>query len=59
MWDRKENIANMPGHHFHNRGGVLIEKKFVGFEKYYSNVDDLMAWYYRAYPNLMGTNPNQ
>ena len=26
MWDRKENLENMPAHHFHNRGGVLIKK---------------------------------
>jgi len=48
----------MPGHHFINRGGVLIQKKFVGFEKYYKNADEMMAWYYRAYPSILGTNPN-
>ena len=25
-WDRIENLSEMPAHHFHNRGGVLIKK---------------------------------
>jgi len=58
MWDRKSNLKEMPGHHFVNRGGVLIEKKFMGFQKYYKNTDDLMGWYYRAYPSILGTNPD-
>jgi hypothetical protein len=44
----------MPGHHFHNRGGVLIEKKFQGFEKYHKNADEMMAWYARTYPAICG-----
>lgn len=51
MWDRKENLENMPAHHFHNRGGVLIKKQFVGFEKYHKNHNDLMLWFAKAYPN--------
>ena len=48
-WDRMMNIEDMPGHHFHNRGGVLIKKDFVGFEKYHANIGDMMAWYKRAH----------
>lgn len=48
-WERMLNIENLPAHHFHNRGGVLIKKEFVGFEKYHANIGDLMAWYKRAY----------
>ena len=33
--ERIGNIENLPAHHFNNRGGVLIQKEFVGFEKYY------------------------
>ena len=43
--DRMTNIADKPGHHYHNRGGILIEKQFVGFEKYHKNLDGMMAWY--------------
>lgn len=50
MWTRRENITNLPAHHFHNRGGVLIKRAFVGFEKYYVTNDDMMAWYKKAYP---------
>ena len=45
-----ENLKDMPGHHFSNRGGVLFEKDFVGFEKYYKNGDAMMDWYKKAYP---------
>jgi hypothetical protein len=48
--DRMTNIAEKPGHHYHNRGGVLIEKQFIGFEKYHKNLDGMMAWYAKAYP---------
>lgn len=51
-WDRKDNLENMPAHHFNNRGGVLIKKQFAGFEKYHRNIDDMMDWYKKAYPNL-------
>ena len=33
--ERLGNIENLPGHHFNNRGGVLLQKEFVGFEKYH------------------------
>jgi len=44
----------MPGHHFNNRGGVVVLKDFVGFEKYYQNGDDQMAWYKKVYPKTFG-----
>ena len=51
MYERKEHIKDMPAHHFSNRGGVLMEKQFVGFEKYYKNGAALDDWYRRAFPN--------
>lgn len=53
MTARMEGYKGMPGHHFHNRGGVVVMKDFVGFEKYYQNNDDMMAWYKRVYPNVV------
>lgn len=50
MWNRKENIQDLPAHHYINRGGVLFEKEFVGFEKYHTNDKSLMDWYKQAYP---------
>eukprot|EP00349_Pseudokeronopsis_sp_Brazil_P000193 CAMPEP_0202958846 /NCGR_PEP_ID=MMETSP1396-20130829/3125_1 /ASSEMBLY_ACC=CAM_ASM_000872 /TAXON_ID= /ORGANISM="Pseudokeronopsis sp., Strain Brazil" /LENGTH=89 /DNA_ID=CAMNT_0049677135 /DNA_START=740 /DNA_END=1009 /DNA_ORIENTATION=- len=50
QWDRKENIYEKQAFHFSNRGGVLMEKRFVGFEKYYQNEEALMNWYKKAYP---------
>lgn len=50
MTARMEGYKNMPGHHFHNRGGVVVLKDFVGFEKYYQNGDDMMNWYKKVYP---------
>ena len=26
-----------PAHHFNNRGGVVLEKEFVGFNKYFTD----------------------
>ena len=34
---RLEGYKGMPGHHFNNRGGVVVLKDFTGFEKYYQN----------------------
>ena len=51
MWNRRENLSDMPAHHFHNRGGVLIRKQFDGFEKYHANNDELMHWYTKAFPD--------
>ena len=50
MTARLNGYKNMPGHHFHNRGGVVVLKQFVGFEKYYQNNDAIMAWYSKVYP---------
>ena len=50
MTARMEGYKNMPGHHFHNRGGVVVLKDFVGFEKYYQSGDHMMAWYKKVYP---------
>ena len=43
--ERLSMIEDLPGHHFNNRGGVLVKKQFAGFEKYHKNVDEMMAWY--------------
>jgi hypothetical protein len=50
MWTRREHIHELPAHHYINRGGVLLEKEFVGFEKYHTNDKSLMDWYKNAYP---------
>jgi len=50
MTQRMEGYKNIPGHHFHNRGGVIVLKDFIGFEKYYQNGDDMMDWYKKVYP---------
>lgn len=50
MWDRRENLQDMPAHHFHNRGGVLIKKQFAGFEKYHKNQNEVMTWFVKSYP---------
>ena len=51
MTARLEGYKNMPPHHFNNRGGVVVLKDFVGFEKYYQNNEKLFDWYKVAYPN--------
>jgi len=40
----------LPAHHYENHGGVVMKKRFVGFEKYYRNSNEMMAWYKKAYP---------
>lgn len=52
-WKRMEDIDNLPAHHYNNRGGVLVKKQFAGFEKYHKNLDEMMDWYKKAYPDLM------
>jgi len=37
-------------HHLINRGGVLVEKEFVGFEKYHTSNESVMNWYKKAFP---------
>ena len=49
--ERMGNIENLPGYHFNNRGGVLIEKDFVGFEKYHKSGQAMDEWYKKAYPH--------
>ena len=51
-WERLESLADLPAHHFHNRGGVLIKKQFTGFEKIHKNKEDVVDWYRKAYPAL-------
>jgi len=54
MTQRLEGYKNIPAHHFNNRGGVIVLKDFIGFEKYYKTGDDMSAWYKKVYPNQMG-----
>ena len=35
MTARMEGYKNIPSHHFLNRGGVVVLKQFIGFEKYH------------------------
>ena len=42
---RINGYVGVPGHHFNNRGGVVVLKDFVGFTKYFKNSDEMMAWY--------------
>lgn len=53
MTTRMGGFEGMPAHHFNNRGGVVVLKDFVGFEKYYQNGDALMSWYQKVYPKQM------
>lgn len=51
QWGRTEKLNEVLPHHVSNRGGVLFEKEFIGFEKYHQNNDSLMNWYKKAYPH--------
>ena len=51
-WTRMQDILDLPGHHYNNRGGVLVKKQFAGFEKYHKNIDEMMDWYKKAYPSI-------
>lgn len=46
----------MPAHWFVNRGGVLIKKEFLGFEKYHQNDADLTTWLKMVYPTIMNSH---
>ena len=48
--ERREKIQDFPAHHYSNRGGVLILKEFIGFEKYFRNEERMMNWYKMSYP---------
>ena len=50
QWQRREQIQDLPAHHYSNRGGVVFQKEFIGFEKYHTNEKSLMDWYKKAYP---------
>lgn len=50
QWKRREQVGDQPAHHYSNRGGVVLQKEFVGFEKYHANEKALMDWYKKAYP---------
>lgn len=43
-------LQDLPEHHFSNRGGILIEKQFLGYEKYFRNATDQTNWYKKVYP---------
>lgn len=49
-WNREQNLDKVLPHHVFNRGGILIKKQFVGFEKYHKNHNELMTWTSKAYP---------
>jgi hypothetical protein len=53
MTARLEGYKGMPAHHFNNRGGVVVLKDFVGFEKYFSSSASQTAWLKQAYPHQM------
>jgi hypothetical protein len=50
MWARREQLEDMPGHHFSNSGGVVMIKQFLGFEKYHRSNADVIGWYEKAFP---------
>lgn len=50
QWDRTEKLQEVKPHHVSHRGGVLLGKEFLGFEKYHQNNESLMNWYKNAYP---------
>jgi DnaJ-domain-containing protein 1 len=51
MSERLSGFPNSLGHHFNNRGGVVVKKKFTGFEKYHASSEDYMVWLNKAYPS--------
>ena len=51
MTARLEGYKGMPGHHFNNRGGVVVLKDFTGFEKYFASGEAQTAWLKKAYPH--------
>jgi hypothetical protein len=40
----QDEIEDMPGHYFNNRGGVLLKRQFAGFMKYYPDDGYQLAW---------------
>jgi hypothetical protein len=51
-WERTEKLNDQLPHHLSHRGGVLLAKEFIGFEKYHQNNESLMNWYGKAYPHV-------
>lgn len=41
-----------PSFHMSQRGSVVLEKQFMGFEKYYKNSGDMINWYKARYPQV-------
>ena len=52
MWKRREHLDEVPAHHLVNRGGVVFEKEFVGFEQFHTSQKALDDWYKKAYPDV-------
>ena len=50
MWKRREHFNEIPAHHLVNRGGVILEKEFVGFEKYHYSQASLDNWHKKVHP---------
>lgn len=50
MHERMQGFENTPAHHVVNKGGVLLQKQFTGFRKYYKNQGELLEWYKMVYP---------
>ena len=51
MHERMSGFENTPSHHVVNKGGVLLQKQFTGFKKYYKNQAELDEWYKMVYPS--------
>ncbi len=49
-FERNDLLQNKPAHHYVNRGGVLLKKQFVGFEKEFKNDQAEVEWHQRVYP---------
>lgn len=47
-----ENLDDLKTHHFINRGGVLVQKQYVGLQKYFKNQTEAMEWEYKVHPEL-------
>jgi len=56
---RVDHLDEIPKHHLNNRGGVLLEKEFLGFEKYFKNDAALTEWYKRVYPGSFQEKPQE
>jgi hypothetical protein len=50
--ERRVELKDLPAHHFTNKGGVLVKKEFVGFNKYFTDGENQMEWLRQAYPAI-------